>query len=166
MRADFIQILLDYNYGAHRQLWDCILCLTDVQFRQEVDYSIGSVRNHMVHLVNTDARWLARLQNTSLPERLNQTDYLTRESVRQKWNVVEAAVLAYGEQLRDDELEQIVHYDMPHRGGLKHDPRWQILVHMVNHGTDHRAQVLPILHRMGAPTFEQDLMIYSWNQGS
>lgn len=165
MNADSIRILLDYNYGAHRQLWNGILSLSDEQFTHDIDYSIGSVRNHMVHLINVDGRWLARLQNAPLPERLIETEFSTRDSVLQKWKAVEAAVLAYGDQLQDDELAEIVHYDMPHRGGEKQDPRWQILVHMVNHGTDHRAQVLPILYRMGAPTFEQDLMIYYWNKG-
>jgi uncharacterized damage-inducible protein DinB len=33
---------------------------------------------------------------------------------------------------------------------------------MVNHGTDHRAQVLRSLHDFGAPTFNQDLIIHLW----
>ena len=41
--------------------------------------------------------------------------------------------------------------------------RWQILLHMVNHGTDHRAQILARLHELGAPTTEQDLVLYLWN---
>jgi uncharacterized damage-inducible protein DinB len=35
---------------------------------------------------------------------------------------------------------------------------------MVNHGTDHRAQILRLLYDLGAPTFEQDMIIYWWNQ--
>jgi uncharacterized damage-inducible protein DinB len=42
--------------------------------------------------------------------------------------------------------------------------RWQILAHVVNHGTDHRAQVLDLLHRLGAPNVEQDLIYYLWDQ--
>ena len=37
---------------------------------------------------------------------------------------------------------------------------WQVLLHVVNHGTDHRGQILRILHDFGAPTFDQDLMGY------
>lgn len=165
MNADTIRTLFDYNYGAHRRLWDSIVCLTDEQFTQEVEYSIGSVRNHMVHLMNVDLRWLARLQNAPLPERLPDTGFTSAEAARRQWAQVEGAMMAYAAGLRDDQLNEIVHYDMPHRGGAKNNPRWQILVHVVNHGTDHRAQVLPILHRMGAPTFEQDLMIYLWDKG-
>jgi hypothetical protein len=33
---------------------------------------------------------------------------------------------------------------------------------MVNHGTDHRAQILRVLHDFDAPTFDQDLIIHLW----
>jgi len=36
----------------------------------------------------------------------------------------------------------------------------ETLLHVVNHGTDHRAQILAMLHGMGAPTVAQDLLFY------
>jgi uncharacterized damage-inducible protein DinB len=45
--------------------------------------------------------------------------------------------------------------------GMK-EPRWQIITQVTNHGTDHRAQLLRILHDFGAPTFGQDLILYWW----
>ncbi len=41
-------------------------------------------------------------------------------------------------------------------------PAWQVLLHLVNHGTDHRAQVLRALQDLGAPTFDQDYILYQW----
>jgi uncharacterized damage-inducible protein DinB len=41
-------------------------------------------------------------------------------------------------------------------------PAWQVLAHVVNHGTDHRAQILRLLDRYGAPTFDQDLILHLW----
>ena len=43
-------------------------------------------------------------------------------------------------------------------------PRWQALLHLANHGTDHRAQMLRILADLGAPTFEQDLLFHVWKR--
>jgi uncharacterized damage-inducible protein DinB len=40
---------------------------------------------------------------------------------------------------------------------------WQVLLHVVNHGTDHRAQVLRILHDFGAPTTAQDYIFYVYD---
>jgi uncharacterized damage-inducible protein DinB len=36
------------------------------------------------------------------------------------------------------------------------------LAHVVNHGTDHRGQILATLHGLGAPTVEQDMMFFLW----
>jgi uncharacterized damage-inducible protein DinB len=33
---------------------------------------------------------------------------------------------------------------------------WQVLLHVANHGTDHRAQLLRILHDLGVKTESQD----------
>ena len=35
-----------------------------------------------------------------------------------------------------------------------------ILLHVVNHGTDHRAQILAMLQQVGGRTAEQDLLGY------
>ncbi len=72
-------------------------------------------------------------------------------------------MMSYLETLDEELLNAILEYDVPHRGGLKRNTRWQILLQGVNHGTDHRAQVLALLHQLGAPTLEQDFMIYLWD---
>jgi uncharacterized damage-inducible protein DinB len=40
---------------------------------------------------------------------------------------------------------------------------WQVLLHVVNHGTDHRAQLLRILHDMGVKTKAQDFIFYVYD---
>lgn len=163
MNAEYFRKFYDYNYTLHRRVWDCIDHITDEQFVEEVPYSIGSIRNHMVHLTGVDERWLARLRGLPAPDNLKYMDFPERSSTRARWEQAADDMLSYVDRLQNSQLEEIVKYDMPHRGGMKHTPRWQLLLHVVNHGTDHRAQVLPILHRFGAPTLEQDLIIFLWD---
>jgi uncharacterized damage-inducible protein DinB len=33
-------------------------------------------------------------------------------------------------------------------------------LHVINHGTDHRAQILAMLNQLGGETVEQDLIFY------
>jgi len=157
-----IRTLHDYNFWTHRRVWACIEQLTDEQFTQHSDYSIGSIRNHVVHVMSVDERWFARLQGVEFPERLIPEAFPNRADVRAKWDTIEASMRAYLGRVTEAELSETIHYDIPHRGGMMHDPRWQILVHVVNHGTDHRAQILSLLHALGAPTTEQDLTFYLW----
>jgi uncharacterized damage-inducible protein DinB len=37
---------------------------------------------------------------------------------------------------------------------------WQVLLHVVNHGTDHRAQILRLLNDLGGYTEYQDYIIH------
>jgi uncharacterized damage-inducible protein DinB len=40
---------------------------------------------------------------------------------------------------------------------------WQVLVHVVNHGTDHRAQLLRLLNDLGVETVSQDYIFYAYD---
>ncbi len=72
------------------------------------------------------------------------------------WDTVEGEMRAYLGALRDEML-----HDQPF---LESDGDeiwlWQILIHVVNHGTDHRAQLLALLHQVGAKTFPQDYAFF------
>ncbi len=51
--------LYDYHFALNRKLWDeWLVPLTDEQFTRKVEYSVGSVRNQVVHLLNIDDRLL------------------------------------------------------------------------------------------------------------
>jgi len=164
MNADDLRRLFAYHFALHRRIWECIDRLTDEQFVAPVNYSIGSVRNHMVHLASVEQRWLARVAGTPLPDRLDYNDYPTRAAARAKWDEVEAHFKAFLDGLTDADLHRPVTFPISRRLEPVTNTVWEILLHVVNHGTDHRAQVLPILHRAGAPTLEQDFMLYLWDQ--
>ena len=159
--VDYIRTVIHYNIAMHNRVWDCIMHISDAQFLEPVDYSIGSVRNHMVHLINVDRRWLARAMDTPLPVKVPYEAFTTRAATRQEWNAVADSYLRVAETLTAARLAQqrIMPWSKP---SPRESTVWRILVHVVNHGTDHRAQVLPILHRMGAPTLEQDMMLFWW----
>jgi uncharacterized damage-inducible protein DinB len=38
------------------------------------------------------------------------------------------------------------------------------MLHVLNHATDHRAQVLAMLHTMEANTFAQDMVFHFWKR--
>jgi len=164
MNADDLRRLFAYHFALHRRIWECIDHLTDEQFVAPVNYSLGSVRNHMVHLASVEQRWLARVAGTPLPDRLNYNDYPTRAAARAKWGEIEAHFKAFLDGLTDADLHRPVTFPISRRPEPVTNTVWEILLHVVNHGTDHRAQILPILHRAGAPTLEQDFMLYLWEQ--
>jgi uncharacterized damage-inducible protein DinB len=148
-----VRTLIEYNYALHRRLWDSIDTLSRAQFQRETNYSHGSLHNHMLHLASVDRRWLHGLKELPDVGHLKSGEYSTRESVHIVFDSVMKDVADYVAGVTEADLEKTP-AGLP---GL----RWQILFHMVNHGTDHRAQVLRILNDFGAPTFDQDFILWS-----
>ena len=160
MNADAFRHLYEYHFAENRVTWEkYIMPLTQEQFIQRVDYSLGSLRNHIVHLTEVDNIWfseLAGLTDPAIPF-MEATD--DRTKIRQHWDAVEAMMRDYLAGLRDEILraKPIV---------LEEDKDlavWQVLLHVVNHGTDHRAQMLRLLHDLGAKTVSQDYIFFAYD---
>lgn len=163
MDASALRRLLHYHYGIFDRVWECAHDVTADQFVTESDYSFGSVRNHFVHCMNVDGRWLARLKGDAPPPRLKSTDFPDQAALREQWQQVCYNVLAYVDGLTEQVLNESVHVELDGRNlEARRFRRWEILLHMANHGTDHRAQILARLHELGAETIEQDLILHWW----
>ena len=149
---NIIRTLVEYHVASNRRLWDHLMAqLTDEQFTQALSYSHGSIRQQVVHLAQTDRYWLHDIQTKPVTG-LNAEDYPTRESFGPIWEEIEQALVKYVQSLTDADLEAVPE-------GLM-EKRWEALTHIVNHGTDHRAQILSMLHSLGVPTFGQDFADY------
>jgi uncharacterized damage-inducible protein DinB len=80
-----------------------------------------------------------------------------RNVIRAHWDSVEQMMRAYLAGLRDDML-----VDKPIKEPEEDKDLivWQVLLHVVNHGTDHRAQILRLLNDLGVETTSQDYIFY------
>jgi uncharacterized damage-inducible protein DinB len=154
MNADGFRHLYEYHFTINRKIWnECVVSLTDEQFTRKSEYSIGSVRNQVVHMLNIDERWFSGLRGVEMPGFINPVHYPKRDKIRAKWDAVEADMRAYLETLRDDML-----LSQPFPGDSTQ--LWQVLIHVANHGTDHRAQLLALLNQFGVQTFPQDYFFF------
>lgn len=159
MHADDIRTLYDYHFALNRKLWDTsIMALTQEQFVQPLPYSIGSVRNQVVHLMDIEEGWFTglRIKAAGREPFKNPEEWPTREKIRADWDVVEMTIRSYLDSLTDDEANAL----------FSNEPKpvknWQVMLHVLNHATDHRAQTLAMLHNLGAPTFPQDMIFHWW----
>ena len=151
---EMIQKLIEYHVAMSRRVWGSIDQISEEQFLADDSYSRGSIRNLMVHLSHTDLRWLTGLKNLPDPSESMKgyMAYPDRLNVREYWESVAAELTGYVNRLDEAQLNENP-VDIP-------GPRWEVLLHLVNHGTDHRSTVLQRLHEYGAPTFDQDLILW------
>jgi len=160
MNANAFRHFYDYHFTENRKILDmCISSLSQEQFTQNVNYSAGSVRNQIVHLMSVDDTWFSGLRGVEIPESLDPANFDDRNNIRAHWNNVEQNMRAYLAQLRDDML-----FEKPFADGEDKDLiLWQVLLHVVNHGTDHRAQLLRLLKDLGVKTTSQDYIFYVYD---
>lgn len=153
--------LYEYGYWAFDRVWTCIMPLSDEQFIQETDYSMGSIRNQVVHIMSASRRWMERLQGIEVLPHLEFDAFQTKDATRAMWDTLRDETMTYVRSLSQAQLDERFAWKIPTRGLSYEHHRWQILLHVANHATDHRAQILAVLHQhFGAPTVEQDLLFY------
>ncbi|MCI0549656.1 MAG: DinB family protein [Anaerolineae bacterium] len=156
LSVDLIKKFIEYHIDMTRRVWDLIDQITEEQFLADDAYSRGSIRNLMVHLASTDRRWLAGLKNLEDVGHLEFEDYPTRRASREAIENVAKDLTEYVNSLSEDELAHNAN-DIPNL-------RWTVLLHLVNHGTDHRSTILQKLTELGAPTFDQDFIMWLWRK--
>ena len=155
--------LYDYNYWANHLVWnDCIMHLNEAQFSQEIDYSLGTIRRQCWHMLTVEEVWIGYLYTGELNYEPEEK-FVTRADIRTKWESVEAMVRQYLDTLTDSELQcKVIH---PSTRQSEHTSTvWEALLQVANHGTDHRAQILSMLHQIGAPTVAQDLLNFVYDR--
>ncbi len=161
MNADAFRHLYGYHFAENRALWDrCIAQLSREQFTQPVDYSRGSIRDQVVHLMDVDAVWFSELRGIEPSAEVAPAADDDRADLRAHWDRIELDMRAYLATLRDEML-----FTQPIREPEEDQVLyvWQVLLHVVNHGTDHRAQLLRVLHDLGVETTSQDYIFYAYD---
>jgi uncharacterized damage-inducible protein DinB len=158
MNANAFRHFYDYHFAENRKIWDRYVAqLSNEQFTQHVEYSRGSVRDQILHLISCDDVWFSGLCGVEFSGDLNPADFPTRERIRERWDHVEQDMRTYLAGLQDEML-----FEKPLEGEDKDLIVWQVLLHVANHGTDHRAQILRQLNDLGVETKYQDYIFYTY----
>lgn len=161
MKTNEIKTIFDYNFWAFERVWECICQISDEQFVEQIDYSTGSIRNIVAHIMSANRNWMARLFDEATPLRLVYEDFVSLSQTKAKWDELRKEFMDHLDALTEGQLEETVNWELPALGLTSENPRWEIFLHLVNHATDHRAQILALLHdHFHVQTVEQDMIFY------
>ena len=162
MNAAYFRRMIDYTYWAHHLVWGCIAELSDEQFQRPSDYSIGSLYQQVTHVIGGERRWLQIVRGEQPAASLNPGDFADRAAIEARWQEIEVGWRAFADSLTDDQLDQPITFTTSHGNITRSLRLWECLTQMTNHATDHRSQILALLHQVGGRTLEQDFSLYSW----
>ncbi len=161
MVAEIFTALYAHNAWANRRVWDCIMQLSDDQFDQDIQHSIGAIHNQVAHIMGVEFWWFKFLITGDLIF-VTEADCITRAAIRAKWDETEAMIRDYVSKLTPEELAREVKPDFwePEKPALK---VYEALFQVANHSLDHRAQTLAALNAIGGPTTPQDYIFYKFD---
>ena len=159
MNVETLNKLYAYNRWANEQVWECVATLPEVDYMAEHDYSTGSVFEQVFHMMQYDW-WLIHLLNNDVPPYDDlawpqQDDYKDRDTLWKKWQEINTDIMIYLDKVTDVDLQKSVQFPVPEGYDAMFCPTWELHMIGINHGTNHRAQVLALLHKRGGKTEEQ-----------
>ncbi|HYL39545.1 MAG TPA: DinB family protein [Bryobacteraceae bacterium] len=156
--ADTLRLHLDYSAWASQRLLDAAAQLSPEELTRDFKTADSSVLGTLVHVFGADRIWLQRIQGNPRATFLDPEDR-DFARLREAWPALLQRWKEWAAPLTDERAAAKVAFrDM--RGNPYEMPLWQILLHVVNHGTHHRGQVSGFLRSMGHTPPELDLIAY------
>jgi uncharacterized damage-inducible protein DinB len=160
MNFEELGTLVDYNYWARDRLLEAVSALTLEQFTRPLGSSFSSVRDTIAHICDAESIWLARWSGTQRTGFRPADRIAEIAAARSEWAELESGMRAFLASLGPEGITRPIEYtDM--RGAVRAHPFWQMLQHVVNHGSYHRGQVTTMLRQLGVqPAKSMDLIAY------
>ena len=161
MQVDAIRELFTYNAWANGRILAAAEGLTETEYTTPFPgLSHGSLRATLVHTLAAEVIWRQRCLEGFSPDRLlGEADAPTFDALRARWTMEEAALHAGLATLTDAALAEPFAYKNT-RGAPLADTRWKVLAHVVNHGTQHRAEAAVALTALGRSPGDVDYIVY------
>jgi uncharacterized damage-inducible protein DinB len=137
-----------YNIWANQLLLDAINQLPEEKQKQELPSSFNSLYATILHMLDAENIWWQRMK---LQERI------TRPSENFSGDMKEAGNTLLNQNRQWDgwinnasehQLQHVFHYQNTKKEQFK-QPIYQMLLHMLNHGTYHRGQLVNMLRQLG-----------------
>jgi uncharacterized damage-inducible protein DinB len=157
MNLNDIHLLYEFNYWAKTRMLGAVDSLSGELLHKDLKTSFGTLHGTLVHICAAEDVWLQRLSGTAGPKFLTTTDLPDYSAVKAKWQEVETGVLAYVHSLTEAQLQQTFTF-LNVKGEPVANVLWQVLQHLVNHGTYHRGQITSMIRQLGGTPANTDLI--------
>lgn len=160
MDIDDLKTLYDYNYWARDRILDAAAKLPDQLITAPSSLYYGNLLGNLVHILNAEWIWRTRCQEGISPSTFTLEGRISDlESLEMVSKEEEALMRAFLVSLEDEALSKPVYYKRM-KGQEQSNLLWHILFHIVNHGTQHRAEAAAVLTEYGQSPGDIDFIIY------
>ncbi|HET9224967.1 MAG TPA: DinB family protein [Roseiflexaceae bacterium] len=164
MNKQILNVLFAYNRWANARILEAAAKLSTSQFVAAGDFPHGGLRGTLVHTLFAEWVWRLRWQGAAPSIHWRPEDFPSLASLRARWRAEEMQLMEFIDGLPEQrlmaEFDYISTEGDPHRRVV-----WETMLHLVNHGTQHRSEAAAILTAMGQSPGDIDLVVFL-NEGS
>lgn len=156
--GDALRHHLDYTAWASKRLMDAAAELSEEELSRDFKTADKCVLDTLVHVFAADRIWLSRIQGATRATFIDPEDR-SFPALQAAWPALHQQWKDWAAPLSDqDVVAKIAYRDL--KGNPCEQPLWQILLHVVNHGSHHRGQAAGFLRAMGRTPPPLDLIAY------
>ena len=160
MKELFIQYAT-FNLWANKLLFATIETLPEQQQNAEVKSSFPSLYKTVLHLLDAESIWWQRLKLEEHIER--PSDIFTGDFAELEKKLLQQCRLweDWVKNASELQLQHVFAYQNTRREQFK-QPVKEVLLHIFNHGTYHRGQLIDIFHQLGIEKLPAtDFIVYT-----
>ncbi|MGZ9166077.1 MAG: DinB family protein, partial [Anaerolineales bacterium] len=122
-------------------------------------FPYGGLHGTLLHILEAEWSWRALFQKIEDASELLPADYPDLPAIETRWREEEIAMRAYLAGLRDQDMDSHLRYTTD--TGIKRDRiLWHCLLHVVNHGTQHRSEAAALLTENGHSPGDLDFTVF------
>ena len=159
MNKQEITLLYKYNHWANARILEAAENVTSEQFLAPGNFPHGGLRGTLVHTMWAEWIWRHRWEGQSPILRLTPEDFPTFGSLQARWADEEKLLMLFVDKVTEDKLNSYFFYKATD-GSPYERVLWQTMLHLVNHGTQHRSEAAALLTHFGQSPGDIDFIYF------
>ncbi|MEO6720352.1 MAG: DinB family protein [Ferruginibacter sp.] len=156
-----LQQYASYNVWANQKIFDIARQLSEEQINQEIISSFPSVYKTLLHMLDAENIWWQRMKLEEHIERVSDT--FTAPYAELEKRVLQQSKLweDWVKNANEFQLQHVFAYQNSKREQFKQAMK-EVLLHIFNHGTYHRGQLITMFRQLGVEKIPAtDFIVYT-----
>jgi len=158
LSAEALRQHLDYTNWASLRLMDSAAMLGQEELTRDFQTADHNVIGTLAHIFAADRIWLERIQGHPRATFISDEDRHL-PTLQTEWPALHQRWKFWAAPLTDQNVvDELAYRDS--QGNPFRQPLWQIILHVVNHASQHRGQISGFLRAMGHTPPKIDMTAY------
>lgn len=156
---EYFRTLVRYNIWARDRFIHAVKEMSKEDFLRDLGDGVGSVRDKLAHILGAENVWFDRLDGLDAPKFPLASEFPDQETLARRWQEVGARIEKLAAAMTEDGLHKRYTYKSL-QGQEFTSELWEILGHLMNHGTYHRGQAASLIRRIAGKPPVTDMIAF------